>query len=87
MMQLGDKPVGFCPVGYPSPLSPLYILDDNLQQVKDGDSGELYVSGPLLAREYLNMKKTTEERFQMNPYRDHHVNGGDNRLYRTGDRR
>ena len=22
----------------------------------------------------------------MNPYRDDHVNGGDNRLYRTGDR-
>ena len=32
MMQLGDKPVRVCPVGYPSPLSPLYILDDNLQQ-------------------------------------------------------
>ena len=84
-LQLGDKQVGFCPVGYSSPMSPSYILDDNLQQVKDGDSGELYVSGPLLAREYLNMKKK-HKRVSNEPLQGRPVNGGDNRLYRTGDR-
>lgn len=50
--------------------------------VKKGDAGELYVGGPLLAREYLNMPEETAVRFPENPF----VIGTKSRMYRTGDR-
>ena len=86
LLDYEKEPTGFCPVGYPSPLTPPYILDEDMKKVKDGEPGELYVSGPLLAREYLNMPDTTASRFPENPYTEDHVQGGDCRMYRTGDR-
>ena len=85
-LDLNDPPTGFCPVGHPNPLTPPYILDEALNLVKDGEAGELYVSGPLLARTYLNLPEKTLERFPTSPYTQDYVEGGDNRMYRTGDR-
>ncbi|MBP9886617.1 MAG: thioester reductase domain-containing protein [Leptospiraceae bacterium] len=68
-----DKPL----IGNPIPNREFSILDENLIPVKEGESGELYLSGVGLAKEYLNLPALTKEKF---PF----LNG--TRFYKTGDR-
>lgn len=56
-----------------------YILDKYLNLQPIGMVGELYISGPGLARGYLNNYKLTEEKFISNPFKS------GEKLYRTGD--
>jgi aspartate racemase len=69
------------PIGRPLPNSQIYLLDENLNLVPDGDIGELYIGGPGLARGYLNLAERTASNFVANPFSDR---PGD-KLYRTGD--
>ncbi len=57
----------------------IYIVDDQMQMVPDGEQGELCVGGPGVGRGYLNRPELTADRFTADPF----VDGG--RLYRTGD--
>ncbi len=60
-----------------------YVLDEQLQPVKAGDSGELFIGGAGIARGYLNRIELTEERFIANPFdRDSATSP---RLYQTRD--
>jgi amino acid adenylation domain-containing protein len=68
-------------IGRPIPDLELYILDPELQQVKIGVAGEMYVGGAGVARGYLNRPELTAERFIPHPFR---VSSGDV-LYKTGD--
>ncbi|MDR7123190.1 amino acid adenylation domain-containing protein, partial [Rheinheimera soli] len=63
------------------PLSDLrvYLLNDRLQPVPPGCTGEMYVGGGGVSRGYLGRPELTQSRFIDNPY----VAG--QRLYRTGD--
>lgn len=68
-------------IGIPIPDLQLYILDDQLNQVRIGESGELYVGGAGLSRGYLNRPELNGKRFIKNPFSDKK----EDRLYKTGD--
>jgi len=70
-------------LGSPLPTYQIYILDDQLHPVKDGEIGELFIGGPGVAIGYLNRPELTKERFIANPIS--HDREMVPRLYRTGD--
>lgn len=60
----------------------IYILDENLQAVPIGVTGELYIGGAQIARGYLNNPELTAENFIINPFDVFKKS----RLYKTGDK-
>jgi len=75
-----NKPVT---IGRPLPNYFAAILDEQLQPVAQGQSGELCLGGIGLARGYLGRPDLTREKFVQSPPAK---NGGPpSRLYRTGD--
>ncbi|MFC8914863.1 non-ribosomal peptide synthetase [Streptomyces sp. NPDC057116] len=75
-----DPARGRVPIGRPWAGTRTLVLDERLREVPDGERGELYVGGPLVALGYANQPARTAERFVADPYGRP---GG--RLYRTGD--
>lgn len=69
-------------IGRPIDNAQIYILDEYLRPVPNGQAGELYIGGAGLAKGYLNRPELTAERFIRHPFSDE----VDARLYKTGDR-
>lgn len=76
-----DATFGPVPIGSPIANTQLYVLDENLQPIDNGLTGELYIGGDGVGLGYLNRRELTDDRFIPDPFsRDGHA-----RLYRTGD--
>ncbi|GBF80267.1 non-ribosomal peptide synthetase [Aphanothece sacrum] len=71
------------PIGKPAVNVKVYLLNEDLQPVPLGSTGELYVSGSGLARGYFNRPELTTEKFIPNPFCQD--NQFDFYLYKTGD--
>ncbi|HEY6432768.1 MAG TPA: non-ribosomal peptide synthetase [Acetobacteraceae bacterium] len=73
---------GSLPIGTAIRGTVVYVLDDEMKPVPDGQEGELYAGGAGVALGYLNQPELTAEKFIDDPF------GGRSgaRLYRTGDR-
>lgn len=67
-------------IGQPISNTDIYILDQDKNLLKTGETGELAISGISLAEGYLNRPELTAEKFVWIP-----VNGQQTRVYLTGD--
>ncbi|HEV3300843.1 MAG TPA: amino acid adenylation domain-containing protein [Planctomycetaceae bacterium] len=69
------------PIGAPIGNARMYVLDDRLEPVPVGVTGELYIGGEGVGRGYLNRPELTSEKFLP----DHLSGQPDARMYRSGD--
>ena len=67
-------------IGQPLGDTPVWILDENLQPIPAGKTGELCVGGPGVAQGYINAPELTAASFVQAS-----LPGGNVRIYRTGD--
>jgi amino acid adenylation domain-containing protein len=74
----GNDPVY---LGEPIENAEIHLLDTNWRPVRDGETGQLYIGGPGLARGYLGLPELTAKKFIRVP-----VEGNsETRLYASGD--
>jgi amino acid adenylation domain-containing protein len=69
------------PIGRALAGTTVHVLDDDLDEVPDGEPGELYLGGAGVARGYLGQPGLTADRFRPDPYAP-----GGGRMYATADR-
>lgn len=79
----GEKiPAERLPLGSPFPETEIMVLDDKLQPVSEGQTGEIYVRGPFLSSGYYMDREKTDAAFIQNPVNARYKD----MVYRTGDR-
>jgi amino acid adenylation domain-containing protein len=68
-------------IGRPITDTEIYILDEALRPVPQGEAGEIFIGGANVGRGYLNRPNLSSEKFIRDPFSTKR----DARLYRTGD--
>jgi amino acid adenylation domain-containing protein len=68
-------------IGRPINNTQVYILDESLSPVAEGNAGEIFIAGHGVARGYVNLPLLTAEKFIPNPF----AKSGSEKMYRTGD--
>ena len=68
-------------IGKPIANTDIYITDDSLEILSEGEIGELCIAGASLASGYLNKPELTNQKFVQLSLQ----NGSQTRIYRTGD--
>jgi len=68
-------------IGRPIANTQIYILDENLNNLNDGEIGEIFIAGDGVAKGYLNRAELTAERFIADPFSEK----PSVKMYRTGD--
>ena len=76
-----DDRVSVVPLGRPISDVRIYLLDEQLRCVPDGEAGEICIGGPTVGLGYLNQPELTAEKFPFDPFSI----VAEARLYRTGD--
>lgn len=72
------------PIGKPISNTSIYILDEQQNQVIQGQQGEIYISGACVSNGYFKDKTLTSAKYIRNPF--HNIrNINDSILYKTGD--
>ncbi|MFL5832747.1 MAG: amino acid adenylation domain-containing protein [Solirubrobacterales bacterium] len=69
------------PIGKALPGYELYVLDEEMTPVAEGEPGELWIGGPGVARGYRGDEEGTRDRFRADPFAT--VEGA--RMYGSGD--
>ena len=77
----GSDDYALVPIGYAFASGAIYILDEDLRPVPDGEPGDLWVGGPPVSRGYYGNPVVTAERYLPDPQ-----GPPGSRMYRTGDR-
>jgi thioesterase domain-containing protein/acyl carrier protein len=70
------------PIGRPIQNTKVYLLDESLNPVPDGEPGEICLAGEGLFHQYLNCPELNVERWLPNPFESDSAYA---RLFRTGD--
>lgn len=81
VMRAGVSVEDAVPIGKPISNTQVYVLNEQLAPVAQGETGELYIGGDGLSRGYLNAPELTAEKFIRNPFSEE----PGSRLYRSGD--
>lgn len=68
-------------IGKPIPGTQLYVLDDNLQLIPQGEVGELFIGGSQVSQGYFRRPDLTKNAFITNPF----TKEENTFMYRTGD--
>jgi len=77
-LPISEEPI---PIGKPCDRQKIYIVDEEGGLLKEGEVGQLYVSGPTLMTGYYNESGKTESVMFKNPFSQQ----GDQKIYETGD--
>jgi aspartate racemase len=80
-MRSGESVAESVPIGKPVSNTQVYILDDQMNPVAPGITGEIYAAGDGVARGYLNNPAATAEKFIPDPF----ATDPRQRMYKTGD--
>lgn len=79
--QTNEDKAKVVPIGKPIANTQIFLLNDELVPVTDGETGEIYIGGLTLGKGYLNRPDLTKERFTDDPF----SSSPNTRLYKTGD--